>query len=128
MPAVIVISGHLGKDPSTRTAGSGTVTELSVGSTEGFGDKQTTTWFRASIWGKSGDAAVKFLKKGDGVIITGRCVLREYEKKEGGKGYSLEVQNASWDFPPTRKTGGGGGGGQQQQAQGETYNDETIPF
>ena len=120
------VSGFLGAEPETRQAGSSTVTELRIASTDGFGDKKSTTWIRASVWGQSGEKAAQYLHKGDGVICSGRVVLREYETRDGAKGSSLELQDARWDFPPVRKSDSGGG--RRDEPKASTYDESEVPF
>lgn len=142
MPTYATVIGRLGRDPETKTVGKGTVTEFSVASDHGFGDRKNTSWIRVSCWGKSGEAATRFLKKGDGVICTGEIDLRTWDKPDGSKGYSLELANAQWTFPPGGKSDGGSGqGGNRSQGGSSTsggggyggdgggsYDDDQIPF
>jgi single-strand DNA-binding protein len=95
--ATIVITGHLGSEPETRDAGSSKVTSFSVAVNTGFGERKNCTWYRVSIWGKSGEKAAQYLAKGDAVTVSGEPCNREYEK-DGEKRFSLEVNNARWDF------------------------------
>lgn len=85
-------TGNLGRAAETKSAGSTTVTEFSVAVKSGFGDRAATTWAKCQIWGDRGAKVDQYLVKGQLVGITGELTLREYEKKEGGKGYSLEVK------------------------------------
>jgi len=144
MPTYATVVGRLGQDPKTRTVGDGSVTELSVASDHGFGDRKSTTWIRASIWGKSGQAAAQHLSKGDGVICTGQLYVREYDRNDGGKGYSVELDRADWTFAPgakpaegqqrseprkrtqpARKPAGGGYGGQSGGGYGGQSSSNT---
>ena len=113
MPTYATVVGRLGRDPETKQLGSSSVTEFSVASDHGFGERKNTTWIRVACWGKSGEAAVRFLHKGDGVICTGEIDLRTWDKPDGGKGFSLELANAQWTFPPGGKPAEG-----QQQTRG----------
>lgn len=86
-------TGNLGNDAESRFTPSGdAVVSFSIGVKSGYGDKATTTWARCQMWGKRGEAVAPFLTKGQLVGVTGEVTLREYDKKDGGKGYSLEVR------------------------------------
>lgn len=54
-----------------------------------------TTWISISIFGKNAEPAAAHLAKGDAVHINGQLVTREYEKKDGTKGSSLELEYAT---------------------------------
>lgn len=87
------LTGNLGNDAESRfTSGGDPVVSFSVGVKSGFGDKATTTWARCQMWGKRGESVAPYLMKGQLVGVTGEVTLREYDKKDGGKGYSLEVR------------------------------------
>lgn len=96
------IAGHLGRDPETRAAGTGTVTTLSVAVTRRAPGadraKDVTTWWKVSVWSKSGEAAAKFLHKGDPVICDGWPELEEWTDDTGAKRQTLRLRNASWSF------------------------------
>ena len=139
----ITLVGNLGADPESRTAGSSTVTELRLAVSTGWGDRKTTTWYRASIWGKSGENAVRLLRKGSSVVVSGEFSVREFEKKDGSLGYSCEVANARWGFAGGKDEGnsggqsrgssgggygGGSGGSGGGYGGGPAHDDSTIPF
>lgn len=86
-------TGNLGADAEQRVTPSGEpVVSFSVGVKAGFGDRATTTWARCSMFGNRGTAVSKFLTKGQLVGVCGEITLREYDKKDGSKGASLEVR------------------------------------
>lgn len=86
-------TGNLGADAEQRVTPSGEpVVSFSVGVKAGFGDRATTTWARCQMWGKRGQAVAEYLRKGQMVGVSGEASLREYDKKDGSKGASLEVR------------------------------------
>lgn len=86
-------TGNLGADAESRfTPGGDAVVSFSVGVKSGFGDRATTTWARCQMWGKRGEAVAPYLTKGQLVGVSGEVSLREYDKKDGSKGFSLEVR------------------------------------
>ena len=58
----------------------------------GWGDKKATTWVKCSYWGKGGEGAHPYLKKGQQVAVTGEATLRTYDKDDGTKGFSMELR------------------------------------
>ena len=86
-------TGHCAADAETRYSKSGdAIVSFSVAVKSGFGDKATTTWARCSMFGNRGTAVSEFLTKGQLVGVCGEVTLREYDKKDGSKGFSLEVR------------------------------------
>lgn len=86
-------TGNIGRDADQKVIASGdSVVSFSVAVKSGYGDKAKTTWAKCTMWGKRGDAVAQYLVKGQLVGISGEVELREYEKKEGGTGASLEVR------------------------------------
>lgn len=124
----ITIVGNLGADPESRQAGTSSVVELRVAVTTGFGQREVTTWYRASIWGKPGENAMKMLKKGTSVAISGEFFVREYGKKDGSIGYSPEIGNARWAFAGPKGDIGGGSGGYSKPSRSSAPVDTDIPF
>ena len=45
----------------------------------------------ARLWDQLGENAAESLEKGDEVIVTGELSVHEYERKDGSKGQSLEL-------------------------------------
>jgi single-strand DNA-binding protein len=69
-------------------------------------DKSTGEWVdagtifvRGSAWEQLGENCAESLSKGDEVIVTGELSMREYERKDGGKGQSLELN--IWTIGPS---------------------------
>lgn len=93
----VQIIGHLGADPETRFTASGDpITGIRVAATEKWRDKQTgemkesTEWFRVTLFGRLAEIAAEYLKKGSQVYVEGRLKTEEYEK-DGIKRYATKV-------------------------------------
>lgn len=100
------ISGRLGQDPELKHLDDGTpVLELSIAS-DGFKKSDETTWVRASLFGKRGEKLIEFLAKGDRVVAAGTMALRTYDKRDGGKGFSLEMRISEVDLVEPKKDRG----------------------
>lgn len=81
-----------------------------------------TTWRKVSVWGKRGEA-LGDLQKGAVVLVQGREETREYEKKDGSKGYSLEVVADVVGVVPVAQQSQGGGFQQPPAQQPTPAND-----
>lgn len=49
-------------------------------------------WVRGTAWERMAENCAESLSKLDEVIVSGELSLREYDRKEGGKGQSLEMK------------------------------------
>ena len=78
---MICISGNIGKDAVTRTAGDTTVTGWSVAVEHRQGQDKSTIWFDCNLWGKRGDTLAQYLTKGSKVTVAGDFATRELEGK-----------------------------------------------
>lgn len=93
----VIILGNIGRDPETRYTPSGTaICEISVATSEQWKDKQSgekqerTEWHRVTLFGKLGEIAGQYLKKGSSVYIEGKLRTEEYEK-DGIKRYATKI-------------------------------------
>lgn len=50
-----------------------------------------SVFVRATVWDQQGENCAESLAKGDEVIVTGELSVREYERKDGSKGTSIEA-------------------------------------
>ncbi len=74
----VILVGNLGADPETRAMPSGTtVANLRIATSESWRDKQSgeqqerTEWHRVVLFGRLGEVAAEYLKKGSQVYIEG---------------------------------------------------------
>lgn len=98
MDAKIIIIGNLGRDPELRFLPDGTpVTTFSVATSRKAGEKDETTWFRVTVWGKQAESCNQYLHKGSKVLVEGRLRPDEsgnptvFQRKDGTWGASYEV-------------------------------------
>ena len=94
----VILIGNLGKDPEVRYMPSGGgVANLSLATSESWKDKQTgemqekTEWHRVVFFGKLGEIAGEYLKKGSKIYVEGRIQTRKWQDKEGHDRYSTEI-------------------------------------
>jgi len=89
--------GHLGADPSLRYSNNGSVVaSLRLGVSTG---KDQTTWLDCSVWGKRAQVCADYMKKGDGIAITGRGRLDTFARRDGTQGASLSVDVQDFSLP-----------------------------
>ncbi len=92
-----VVNGNLGADPETKSLPDGTtVVRLRIGASHrakvGGEWVDATTWVSCDVWGKRGETLARLLAKGSKVSVRGVLAVREYDKKDGSKGYGVEVR------------------------------------
>jgi single-strand DNA-binding protein len=119
----VILVGHLGADPETRAMPSGmTVANLRLATTENWKDKQSgenqerTEWHSVALFGRLGEIAAEYLRKGSQVYIEGRLRTRKWQDKEGRDRYTTEIIGSEMQMLGGR--GGGGGGGGEGRAGG----------
>jgi len=84
------IVGHLGRDAEVKAVGERSVIKFSVAVTRKVKDAESTTWWNVAYWTKS-DKVASYLTKGTPVLVSGEPYLRDYDKKDGTKGQSLDL-------------------------------------
>lgn len=95
--ASITILGHAGDGAECRQVGDSTCTTVNVAVATRYKDKggdwkDRTTWWRVNMWGKPGEWLARDCKKGSLIMASGEAEVREYEKKDGTKGWSAEIR------------------------------------
>lgn len=95
----VIIVGTLGADPDVRQfPNGGSVTNISVATSEQWTDKQTgerretTEWHRISLHNKLGEIAAQYLRKGRQVYIEGSLRTRKYQDQTGQERYITEIR------------------------------------
>jgi single-strand DNA-binding protein len=151
----VILVGRLGRDPETRyTSGGQAVCNFSLATDESYKDKagerqKHTEWHKLVLWGKLGELAQQYLKKGSLVYLEGRIQSREWQDKEGQKRTSFEIVGTAMKFlggrgdgaPPRAASASAGGGSHDNagfdspvaedaggSAGGGEISDEDIPF
>lgn len=104
MPALnrVQLIGYLGKDPESKFTPTGKkVCHFSVGVTQrwkaGGEMKEYTDWFNIEAWGRLGEVAQQYLKKGSLAFVEGRLKTDRYEDK-GETKYFTKVVALSLQF------------------------------
>ncbi|MCC7515797.1 MAG: single-stranded DNA-binding protein [Pseudomonadales bacterium] len=153
----VILIGNIGKDPETRvTAGGGAITNITLATSETWKDKQTgenqerTEWHRVVFFGRLGEIAGDYLKKGSKVYIEGSLRTRKWQDQSGQDRYTTEIvanEMQMLDGRGSNEGGGFGGESRPQQNQGgqrsaarqpapqaapanydQQFDDDDIPF
>jgi len=114
----VILIGNLGADPETRSMPSGmTVANIRIATSESWKDKQSgeqkerTEWHNVAMFGRLGEIAGEYLRKGSQVYIEGSLRTRKWQDKEGRDRYTTEVIASDMQMIGGRGGSGGGGGG-----------------
>jgi single-strand DNA-binding protein len=98
MPALnrVQLIGYLGKEPDSRFTPNGKqVTHFSLAVTQrrksGSETKEYTEWVNVEAWGRLGEIAQQYLKKGSLVYVEGRLKTDKYEDSKGETKYFSKV-------------------------------------
>ncbi len=137
----VIIIGNLGADPEARQFNNGgSVTNISVATSEQWTDKQSgekreaTEWHRISLFNRLGEIAAQYLRKGSKVYIEGSLRTRKYQDPNGQDRYITEIRaeqmqmldgasgggqdNSNFGGQGSNQNQGGGGYGNQGGQQG----------
>lgn len=137
-----ILVGNIGNDPETRyTEGGMAITKISLATTsvrktkEGE-TKEETQWHTVKFFGKLGEIAGEYLRKGSQVYVEGSIRYDKYTDKAGVEKYFTEIVANEMQML------GGKGGDQsprqsrpqrteqpEQKAEpGDDFADDDIPF
>ena len=126
--------GTLGADPEVKQfSNGGSVTTISVATSEQWIDKQTgekreaTEWQRISLYQKLGEIAAHYLRKGSQVYIEGSLRTRKYQDQNGQDRYVTEIRADQMQMLGGSQAQQNNGGYQQQpQPQPNAYAQAAL--
>jgi single-strand DNA-binding protein len=114
----VALTGRLGSDLELkRTKNDTAVTSANIAVECGFGESKQTIWVGLVFWGKTAEAASKYLGKGKKIAVSGRLSQDEYEDKDGKKVTKTRVTVENWTFAESDK----GGNDRQEQSAPSRY-------
>lgn len=94
----VILVGNCGKDPETRYMPSGgAVTNISIATSESWKDKQTgeqkerTEWHNVVFFGRLGEIAGEYLRKGSQVYVEGSLRTEKWQDKNGNDRYTTKI-------------------------------------
>jgi single-strand DNA-binding protein len=114
----VILVGNLGADPETRSMPSGmTVTNIRIATSESWKDKtsgaqqERTEWHSIALFGRLGEIAAEYLRKGSQVFVEGKLRTRKWQDKQGNDRFTTEIIADNMQMLGARAGGGGGGVG-----------------
>jgi len=86
----VVLLGNLTRDPETRVAGSGSVTNFSIAVNNTWTDKsgqrqEKVNFIECEAWGQRGETIAKYFSKGRQILVEGSLRQDTWEDKDTGK-------------------------------------------
>lgn len=106
----VILIGRLTKDPETRYSqgqNSTCISRYSLAVDRQFkrDGEQTADFLNCVAFGKQGEFAEKYLKKGTKIAVTGRLQTGSYTDRDGKKVYTTDVVVESHEFVESKKEG-----------------------
>lgn len=144
----VILVGNLGNDPDCKFTQSGmAITRISLATTSVRKDKdgnqqERTEWHRVVFFGKLGEIAGEYLRKGSTVYVEGSIKYDKYTGQDGVEKYSTDIVANELQMLGGKQEGQGGGSGgsrggapQRERPQRATDNhpkdefeSDDIPF
>ncbi|MGA6103158.1 single-stranded DNA-binding protein [Psychrobacter pocilloporae] len=125
----VIIIGNLGADPEARQFNNGgSVTNISVATSEQWTDKQSgekreaTEWHRISLFNRLGEIAAQYLRKGSKVYIEGSLRTRKYQDQSGQDRYITEIRAEQMQMLDGMSGGQSDNGGFSNNQGGQNSN------
>ena len=115
----VILVGNLGNDPDMKyTAGGMAICTLSVATSSTRKDKEgqqveKTEWHRVKLFGKLGEIAGEYLKKGRQVYIEGSIRYDKFTGSDGVEKYFTDIVADEMQMLGGRDGGGSEGGGSE---------------
>jgi len=114
----VILMGRLTRDPEVRYSQGDSpmaIARYSLAVDRRFNrnnqDGQTADFINCVAFGKSGEFAEKYLRKGTKMLVEGRIQTGSYTNKDGVKVYTTEVVVENQEFAESKSSQGGGDGG-----------------
>jgi len=150
----VILVGNLGNDPEVKfTQGGMAVTRISLATTSARKDRdgntqERTEWHRVVFFGKLGEIAGEYLRKGRQVYIEGSIRYDKYTGQDGVEKYSTDIIANEMQMLGGREADTSSAGGYQERAprpqqpaptrrapasappaiSGDDFSDDDIPF
>lgn len=126
----VILVGNLGNDPDVKYTQAGmAVTRVTLATTSVRKDRdgnqqELTQWHRVVFFGKLGEIAGEYLRKGSQVYVEGELRYDKFAGQDGVEKYTTDIVANEMQMLGGRGDGGEGGGrqqGQQRRQQGGGY-------
>lgn len=145
----VILVGRLTRDPDVRYSSGDNAMAIARytlavdrrGRRDGSADQQTADFIGCVAFGRNGEFAEKYLRKGTKIAVTGRIQTGSYTNKDGQKVYTTDVVVEEHEFVESRNASGGSSdapsfapaGNSGSEIPGDFMNipdgiDEELPF
>ena len=130
----VILVGNLGNDPDTKyTQGGMAITRISLATTSVRKDKdgnqqERTEWHRVVFFGKLGEIAGEYLRKGSSVYVEGSLRYDKYTGQDGVEKYSTDIIADEMQMLGGRGDGGApSAGGDRPQRSAPAQRQGSAP-
>lgn len=112
----VILMGRLTRDPEVRYSqgeGSTAIARYSLAVDRRFSrnnEENNTDFINIVAFGKAGEFAEKYFRKGTKVLLTGRIQTGSYTNKDGVKVYTTDVIAEDQEFAESKNSSGNDGG------------------
>ena len=112
----VILMGRLTRDPEVRYSQGEQATAIArytLAVDRRFkrdGDQQTADFIPCVAFGKAGEFAERYFRKGTKVLVTGRIQTGSYTNKDGQKVYTTDVIVEEQEFAESKNAGGDNSG------------------
>ena len=125
----VIIVGNLGADPEVRYMPNGTaVANIRLATNDGYKDKNTgqfvenTEWHRVVLFGRLGEIAGEYLRKGSVAYVEGRIRTNKWKDQQGQERYTTEI--VADEMQLIGGNANAGGGSSNRTNANETHSNE----
>ena len=118
----VILVGNLGNDPDTKfTQGGMAITRISLATTSVRKDKdgnqqERVEWHRVVFFGKLGEIADEYLRKGSSVYVEGSIRYDKFTGQDGVEKYTTDIIADEMQMLGGKQEGGGERSAPQRQA------------
>ena len=105
----VILTGHLGKDPSLDTlSNQQKITRFSIATNQDYNNPKgervkNTLWHNLVAWGKVAEEIHQSLKKGTLVTVEGKINYRNYTDKDGARKIFTDIVVLNFKIHPKNK-------------------------
>ena len=116
----IILIGHLGADPESKETRDGsTMAKLRLATKAQKKDGETS-WWSIAAFRFNADFALKYLKKGDQILVEGSVSIRKYTDKDGNPRQAVDVVADRIQSVGVRQ--------EKTETNGRSSGSDEIPF
>ena len=128
----VILMGRLTRDPEVRySQGDEPMAvaryTLAVDRRGGRDNEQSADFISCVAFGRAGEFAERYLRKGTKMVVTGRIQTGSYTNRDGVKVYTTDVVIEDQEFAESKSSQSGGNGG-NYQSSGNTYPADNDGF